>query len=490
MDLWIFGDRGSFLNLDYLLSQHLRLGIDTYFAYGLLPVTIQHWLFMIWGRGYWPLIGCAVATFILMALFWALFLRYLPRESIWLLTLLATFRMIHWVTPNFPYSMVQLSMLFALLFVLKGRLDISLAIACIGAWSVPSLPLVLMFLLALFIILDWCMQPNRSFFKLIRSLAPGVITYVVIGLLLIAAYGWPSVRATATPAAGGAYYKAMHYGALDSSIVQFVHPLFGSTLTYITYTFLGPPAWWVLSVLSLSVFGIMAAFRMVVHRALDTKDIAIVLCAAVHDVFVLFAYGAQSQHFIYDPFLTAGMLLGLSTLPKSKPRRTLLALYIVVAILGQGYYARDVWNSWKWVRSPSLTANLYGPPDMVSDWAGVLNLSSHRYLFMLSYSSGVHNYFPTVQSANVWFLNPGQLLPTDKNRLMYQLEAADVVAYDAHRPSAVVEKDPDVQSYLNSLCLGESTPNFKIWRRPSDLNEGEKCLSGTQASVHPTGFLH
>ena len=28
LDLWILKDRGSFLNLDYLLDRHLRLGVD------------------------------------------------------------------------------------------------------------------------------------------------------------------------------------------------------------------------------------------------------------------------------------------------------------------------------------------------------------------------------------------------------------------------------------------------------------------------------
>ena len=82
LDLWILKDRGSFLNLDYLIDQHLRLGVDTFYSYGLLPVLIQHGLFVLFGRGYWPLIGCAIATMVLMAFFCARFLRYLPGATI------------------------------------------------------------------------------------------------------------------------------------------------------------------------------------------------------------------------------------------------------------------------------------------------------------------------------------------------------------------------------------------------------------------------
>jgi len=132
LDLWILKDRGSFLNLDYLLDKHLRLGVDTFYSYGLLPVAIQHWLFVLFGRGYWPLLGCAVATMTLMAVFCAFFLRGLPSEPMWLVAMLAMSRILNPVNPNLPYSIVQLSLLFALLFVLLGRMDVSLAIAAVG----------------------------------------------------------------------------------------------------------------------------------------------------------------------------------------------------------------------------------------------------------------------------------------------------------------------------------------------------------------------
>jgi hypothetical protein len=73
--LFVFADRSNFLNLDYLLDQHLRLGVDTFYQYGLIPVFVQHLLFLLFGRGYRPLIGCTVAVLILTAVFWAEFVR-------------------------------------------------------------------------------------------------------------------------------------------------------------------------------------------------------------------------------------------------------------------------------------------------------------------------------------------------------------------------------------------------------------------------------
>jgi hypothetical protein len=78
--LWVFADRSSFLNLDYLLAQHLRLGVDAFYSYGLLPVLLQHVLFAIFGRGYWPMIGCTVVVTVLMAVFWARFVRSVSNQ--------------------------------------------------------------------------------------------------------------------------------------------------------------------------------------------------------------------------------------------------------------------------------------------------------------------------------------------------------------------------------------------------------------------------
>ena len=153
--LWAFADRSNFLNLDYMLAEHLRLGVDAYYAYGLLPVFIQHVLFSMFGRGYWPMIGCTVVVLILMAAFWSRFVGYLSDRWIYLAAVVAISPYLLWINPNFPYSLVQLSMLFALLFLLEGRPEVALAVSMIGCFSVPSLPLLLTVLLAGYITIDW-----------------------------------------------------------------------------------------------------------------------------------------------------------------------------------------------------------------------------------------------------------------------------------------------------------------------------------------------
>jgi len=476
LDLWILKDRGSFLNLDCLLDERLRLGVDTFYSYGLLPVSIQHWLFALFGRGYWPSIGCAVVTLALMALFCALFLRYLPRESVWLVALLAMSRIVNPVNPNLPYSLVQLSLLFALLFVLMGRLDMGLAISTIGCWSVPSLPLVMTALLAAFLFLDWIVKPPRSLSRLFRMLAPGVSTYIALAILLACQFGWRSVFATATPLAGMGFYKQIDYGS-GQGLMQFLHPWGYSWFRYLAYALFTPVSWWVFCTLSLAVFAVLAARRMAIRRTMDGRDAAIVLCALIQGAFVCFAYGAPHQHYLFDPILIVGMLLGLSAVESGFARKVLLAIFVVLGIAGQATLARDAWKSWKEIKSPTATANLYADAGWVAEWKNILELSTHRNLLLFSYSTGVHNYFPSVHSPDIWTLQLGQLLPADKARVMQQFDEADAVVLDLTSPTALVDKDADIQRHLDSLCLTQSTTYFQVWRRRSSPPANLACLA-------------
>lgn len=480
LDLWILKDRGSFLNLDYLLDQHLRLGVDTFYSYGLLPVSIQHWLFVLFGRGYWPLLGCAVATMVLMALFCALFLRYLPRETIWLVALLAMSRLLNPVNPNLPYSLVQLSLLFALLFVLLGRLDIGLAFSAIGCWSVPSLPLVMTAALAALLFIDWLLKPSRSLSSLLRSFAPGVLTYLALGVLLAFEFGWASVFATATPMAGMHFYKQIHYGS-GQALMEFLHPWGFRSFHYVSYILFTPAGWWVLSTVSITVFGILAARRMAIRRALAPKDMAIVLCALIQAVFVSVAYGAPHQHYLFDPILVVGMLLGLSALSKGIARNAWLTLFLGLGIAGQATLARAVWQGWKEIKSPTATANLYANAGWVAEWRNILELSTRENLLLLSYSTGAHHYFPTVHSPDAWTLQEGQLLPADKARVMEQLDDAGVVVLDLTSPTDLVDMDADFRRHLDSLCLTQSTTYFQVWWRRSQKSANLPCIANPRS---------
>jgi hypothetical protein len=237
-----------------------------------------------------------------------------------------------------------------------------------------------------------------------------------------------------------------------------------------------------MSTISLTIFAILAVRRMVIRRALDRRDMVIVLCGLIQDVFVCVAYGSPHQHYIFDPILVVGMLLGLSALQTGTTRKVLLTLFLALGIAGQATLARAVLQGWKQIKSPTATVNLYADSDWVTEWQKILELSAHRSLLLFSYSTGAHHYFPSIHSPDIWTLQRGQLLPADKIRVMEQLDNADVVVLDLTSPTYLVDLDKDIQRRLYSLCLTQSTSYFQVWRR-SPESPDLPCIMNPRTSL-------
>lgn len=463
-DLWVFKDRGSFLNLDYLLAKHFRLAVDTYYSYGLLPVLIQHLLFAGFGRGYWPLLGCTVISLVLMAVFWTRLLRYMPPQRIWLFTVVALSPTLILVNPILPYCLVQLSILFALLFVLEERLDIALAISAVGCLSVPSLPLVLTGLLLLLIVVNWLVNTDRSARRLISQLAPGALTYVLLAGLLSLIYGVKSVVFTALPVLGMKFYRTVHYNFLGSEMGFLFSETHGLKY-YIEYFFATPLCWWLASNAILFVLGAQAIGSMIRDQATKPLKEFVALCAIFQAVLIFFAYGPPGQHIPYDPVLVAGTLVGLLNLSPGRWRKVFLVTFVTLGVIGQSALVRRTWLDWRETRPALDSANLYANPAWTAEWSKILEISKTKKVLLLSYGTGIHHYFPSIQTPDVWFLRVGQLFPADEQRLLAKIQDADVIVEDLSGPTSAIDADDNIQSRLSSMCLTDVTANFQVWWR-------------------------
>jgi hypothetical protein len=475
--LWVFADRSNLLNLDYLLTQHLRLGVDTFYSYGLLPVFIQHLLFAIFGSGYWPLIGCTVVVVILMALFWALFVRTVSNRWIYLVAVLAISPLVlGGINPNLPYSLVQLSMLFTLLFLLEGRPEIALAVSMIGCVSVPSLPLLLTGLLVLYIVADWWAKGKFTLSVLMRRLAPGILTYAVLAVCLGAFFSFRSMVATALPLMGMKYYyKARNNGYGD--LIGFLHPAGHSFKYYVVYSFVTPVAWWIVSTLGLIVLAAFAAKAMIRNRRPDPRHAVVVFCAALQVFFALAAYRNEDQHFIYDPIAAAGMLVAISIFPVARYRTRLLIAFTCIGLVAQiGQLRRSV-ASWKETHPSPLTANLYAEPEYPTEMAHILQISSTQKVLLMSNATGVPHYYPTLMPIKSWFLVSGLMAPPDRLRVLASMREADVIVEDTVNAPWFIDRDPEAISEIHLLCLTEVSKHFQIWwRHPAN---------GTECRINP-----
>ncbi len=480
LDLWVFKDRGSFLNLDAMLDEHLRLGVDTFYCYGLLPVLLQRLLFEMFGRGSWPLIGCHFAYVLLMAAVWTLIIRQLRQPLLWTLVALSTVPIILWVNPNLPYVFVQLSIMFGLAFVLKGDLRTALAVSAIGCWSVPTVTLLFSAALLAAIGLQWWTTPNRSIASLIRALAPGALAYLGLGLALAAYFGWRSVVATALPLQGMAFYKSAHYGMFTSLLI-FLHPgdaPFRHWSPWRYYLF-DRATWWVLGSLMLVGLAGRAGYRTIEQRTAPSgNNLVVLLCAMIHVTFATLAYGSPTQHVIYDLIIVAGIVVGLADLAPGALRNALLGIFVTVSLLSHSSQAGMMKWLWTTTRPQPDMANFYVGEGLRQAWADVLALSATHRAFMLSYSSGMQNYFPTVKVPPIWTVQMGEVTDGDKARLLEGIRQADLVIEDLSGATTLFDTDVEIKRELSSLCFLSMNNYFVVWSRTPTTADG-RCTSFT-----------
>ena len=480
-DLWVFKDRGNLLNLDYLLDRHIQLGTDAYYSYGLLPVLIQRLLFMGFGRGSWPLIMCHFAFALLMATAWWMIVRQLSEPRLWTLVVIVLCPMVIWINPNFPYVLVQLSMMFSLVLALRGKLPAALAVSAVGCWSVPTITLLFSAGFGLLIFLEWRQSRDRSPRDLIRMLAPGTLTYLLLGLVIAAEFGWRSMLSTALPFQGMAFYRAVHYG-MFTSLRLFLFP---GPLPFITgsgsilrYYLCDHVTWWLVGTLLLFGFGIHAAIGMVRQRRLiPGAGLVTLICAATHLIFIVFAYGTPGQHTIYDPILAAGVVIGLSTMTSIRLRNIFMGLFVLLAAFGslnQFGYTRWLWRS---THPSEDTANFYTHDDFRLEWSQIVNLSKTKHVFLLSYGTGMHHYYPTIDTADSWTVQLGQVFNADKERVLAKMRKADIVVEDMTGPMTLFDTDDDIKRQLSSMCLVEIKTYFIVWSKTPPAGPGGECKS-------------
>ena len=100
----------------------------------------------------------------------------------------------------------------------------------------------------------------------------------------------------------------------------------------------------------------------------------------------------------------------------------------------------------------------------------MLALSRAHPVFFLARPTGIHWYFPGVAGPPVWFLDVGQTLPADDDRILAQLTAADIVIEEPE--SFYADRNSRVGAYLAGLCLTETGPYFRVLQKRAG---GQAC---------------
>jgi hypothetical protein len=463
-DLWVFKDRGSFLELDYLLDRGLRLGVDSFYIYGLLPVLIQRVLFLAFGRGAGPLMACHAMYVLLSAAAWTLILDALSKPRLWLIAVMSLTAIVVWVNPNLPAALVQVSLLFSVALLLRRQYRMAIAVSAVGCWSVPTLTLLASALLVGAAVFVWLGSADRSIRSLVKVLWPGALCYVGIGAVLVGVFGPRSVLATALPLQGAAVYAAIHYG-FTTTLMAFLHPATFLNDSPLRYYLFDRATWWMLGTALLVGLTVYGAVSMPRQRRVDPRYLALIFCVIIHVVFALFAYGSPPQHVIYDPLIVVGVIVGLDLMPANGLRATLLAVFLAAGVLGQLNQLAYNYFLWRTTQPSTRSAGFYAPAAFVDQWSEIVALSLQQPTLVLSYSSGLKHYFPSVDNADVWTVQVGEIFENERQGLLEKLRRSDVIAEDLTGPTELFDSDPDVKAELARLCLTERNASFVIWKR-------------------------
>jgi len=242
-----------------------------------------------------------------------------------------------------------------------------------------------------------------------------------------------------------------------------------------------PVLWWVLATLAVFYFGLRATKEVVVQKKVSSKNAVLIICAALQAIFAFHGYGVPGQEIVYSPWLLLAVLVGASQIESATLRKSFVVALALAGLLGSAAQARRTLLDWKSSVRTADTANLYARADWAKDWSPILRLSHEHKLFLLSYGTGQHHYFPTVESPDVWFVRTGQMFAADKERLLRQMRNSEIIVEDLGGATSAIDYDSDIQRILNGLCLTEVTLNFQVWVSPPLRGAGQVCRPNPRA---------
>jgi hypothetical protein len=458
-----FRDLGSFQHIDRLIGLGLHPGVDFGFTYGMLGVLFEHIYFAVFGVGHWPTLGLLAVNWVAMLVFWNLLSREIGQSVTNFAVLLGLAAMMIYVEPWPPtvaHILMELSLAFSLYFFLERRLPLALLIAALGALALPSLPIALAGLIALAIAWDWWQTPGRTVRGLLKQFAPAAAGYTAVVALLAVFYGWRTVLHSLLPLGGARHYRAMHFGFFKQGRYFWDPP--NPHLSYYLFT---PAGVWLFCSGLLVVFGCIGALRIVRTGKLVGHSPLVVVCCALHLVFVFALYGNYLSYAFYSFFLIAGVFTGVSDLTNRPLKIALSSLLLCLGLLSQFTGVSEALQLWKTSSTSPATASLYTPYDFQSEWKGVLSFSKNRRVFLLSYGNGVDHYYPEIGTAQSWLLLPGLPLPREDAYVLQQIRTADVVVEELEVNTRYIDSNQEWQAALEDFPLKVSGRYFRIWTR-------------------------
>jgi hypothetical protein len=290
------------------------------------------------------------------------------------------------------------------------------------------------------------------------------MVYALVFLGMSAFFGFRSMAASAIPTNGVRFYRSTGWFGMDACL-QFLHPSGYHLKYYLAYYIFSPVTWFVFSAVVLARSAVKSISEIVRQRKVEPANLFLALSFIVLFVFFFFVFGGRGQQEIYQPILVAAALVAISRL-SSPTRGRVLIVFLAMGILGETGQAYKTFKAWRTTRTEPNSFGLYVDPVFAMELSQIVDRSKTSNVLMLSYATGEHFYYPTLQSPDLWFLQPGLMFKSDRQRVLSQIDHADIVVVDLTRFHFFQDYDSDVRPRLAAMCLVSTTDNFRIYRRP------------------------
>jgi len=417
----VFGDVGSVLTIDFLVTHGYRPVIDFGYPYGLLPILLAHLWFRIIGRTPLALVGLAF-------LYNLIFVWGLAKLAV-RLRLRAAGRLLLICSLGFMTLSATCHGLEAALLCnglaqqAHGRYDRSLAFACASVFVKPSMGYVYGGLLLLGIFLGlWRIGGDRTSNRA-ALLAPAAITSVGLWLLLAVLYSYASLAGTLLPFVGIKVYGAQHFGFFLGSGRYFWHPL-GANWKYYLGTVTGL---WLAGSVYLGIVACGCVSRLCRANANDhesaraTIDAVVVTCAACQAAFVFLFFGGPFSWFYYVYLIPVGIGAASDT---GYAARVATWCFCGLAVLSYKTSAVGVYQLWRTTAPSSQTAGLWMPLEEREEWLAILRLARAHESLVFSNESSAALLFPGFTPPTGVWLFPGLPNTRELQRVHQQLTQA------------------------------------------------------------------
>jgi hypothetical protein len=440
--MFAFGDRGSWLVVQYLTAHGYRPTIDFGYPYGLLPIIV--------GLGWFRLFGLTPLAFNLamvtggLAMAWGL-ARFanairLNRAG-QILMIVALPVAIQSSLPSLSHLLEAVLMCLALSEHSRGNRRSALALTTAACFAKAALGYLYGFLLIVLIVVDCSRGAEVSLRSRLdwnatgRALLPAVITGILLAAILGSIYGVGPLIASLLPISGMKIYKTLHFGFFTPWSRTFWDPSGLSVGNY--FATIAP--FWMGSTIWLALAGLWAGWRLWSlpreDQSIRNRDEIIFCCAVLQTLFVLRFFGPPLSWTYYPYILVIGIV---ATSVMNSGSAIVTAALTVVAFVAQIVSVNIAVAEWKISAPVPLGAGLWADAGERDEWNTVSHLIAGHRAVAVGVAGGASILFPDFEKPIGAYLVRDEALPSEVAQTIEHIKTADFVV----RPASESVGDP------------------------------------------------